>query len=44
MSTHNSERVLQDGLYYEYTRYSSSAEIRMYGDDSDKWAVVKFKK
>jgi len=39
-----SERVLQDGLYYEYTRYSQSVEIRMYGDDSSKWAVAKFKK
>ena len=37
------ERVLQDGLYYEYTRYSPTVEIRMYGDDSDKWAFAKFK-
>ena len=38
------ERVLQDGLYYEYTRYAPTVEIRMYGDDSEKWAVAKFNK
>ena len=38
------ERVLQDGLYYEFTRYSSSAVIRMYVDNMDTWAVVKFER
>ena len=40
-----SERVLQDGLYYEFCRYSSQAIVRMYGEASEKkWAVVKYKK
>ena len=39
------ERVIQDGLYYEFTRYCPGAVVRMYGEAPDKlWAVVKFKK
>ena len=36
------ERVLQDGLYYEFTRYSPTAVVRMYGEGRDTSAVVKF--
>ena len=39
------ERVLQDGLYYEFTRHSPGAVVRMYGKEGQDtpWAVVKFK-
>ena len=39
------ERVLQDGLYYEFTRHSPGAVVRMYGKEGQDtpWAIVKFK-
>lgn len=36
------ERVLQDGLYYEFTRYCPTAVVRMYGDGREISAIVKF--
>ena len=37
------ERVLQDGLYYEFCRYSPKAVVRMYGNIPEKlFAVVKY--
>lgn len=37
------ERILQDGLYYEFCRYSPQAVVRMYGDAPEKFsAVVKY--
>ena len=41
-SLHPTERVIQDGLYYEFTRYCSTAVIRMYGEGKDTSAMVKF--
>jgi hypothetical protein len=38
----NPERVLQDGLYYEFTRYCPTAVVRMYGEGKGASAVVKF--
>ena len=38
------ERVIQDGLYYEMTQFSPSATIKLYGDGEKLHAVVKFKK
>ena len=39
------ERVLQDGLYYEFTRHSLGAVVMMYGEEGQEmpWAVVRFK-
>lgn len=39
------ERVLQDGLYYEFTRHSPGAVVMMYGEEGQEmpWAVVRFK-
>lgn len=39
-----SERALQDGLYYEFCRYSNNVVVRLYGDSEKKWAVVKYKR
>ena len=37
------ERILQDGLYYEFCRYSPQAVVRMYGDVPEKLsAIVKY--
>ena len=37
------ERVLQDGLYYEFCRYSPKAVVKMYGNTPEKlFAVVKY--
>lgn len=45
LSPPSPERVLQDGLYYEFTRHSPGAVVRMYGKEGQDtpWAVVKFK-
>ncbi len=39
------EQVLQDGLYYEFCRYSTDVVVKIYGEDEEKkWAVVKYKR
>lgn len=39
-----SERVLLDGLYYEFGRYSTNVVIKMYGDAEKRWAVIKYRR
>lgn len=39
-----SDRVLMDGLYYEFCRYSNNVAVRLYGESDKKWAVVKYKR
>ena len=39
-----SERVLQDGLYYEFCRYSNNVVVRLYSDAEKKWAMIKYKR
>lgn len=38
------ERVLQDGLYYEFCRYSNNVAVRLYTDSDKKWAIIKYKR
>ncbi len=36
--------MLQDGLFYEFSRYSNSVTVRLYGDSEKKWAMIKYKR
>ena len=37
------ERILQDGLYYEFCRYSPQAVVKMYGEAPERRsAIVKY--
>lgn len=40
----NTERVLQDGLYYEFCRFSTDVVVKMYTKSDKKWAMIKYKR
>ena len=39
-----SERVIQDGLCYEFAQLSPSVVVKLYGEGEKFHAVVRFKK